>query len=263
MNMDLINLHDKKLLAEYFRKDPFLHLYSLGDLDDFFWPKTTCYGVLTGKSVDKVILIYHGGEIPVLLALSQPGQLEKEYINQLIQFLPDQFYAHLSPGVEETFSSIFAISDCGGHYKMGLQDPSRIKEVNTENTCPLTEIDLKEIQSLYKSSYPDNEFDPRMLLTGQYIGYRRDGRLLSIGGVHVYSPAFRVAALGNITTHPEYRNQGLGRAVTAQLCLSLQRYVDFIGLNVKQDNSLALSLYRSLGFKISAEYGEFLLKKRS
>jgi len=260
--MNLINLCDKKPLAEYFRKDPFLHLYSLGDLDDFFWLKTTFYGVLTGKSVDKVVLVYHGGAMPVLLALSEPGQLEKEYINQLIQLLPDQFYAHLNPGLEELFSSKYTISDYGGHYKMGLQDPSRIEKVNTENTCPLTEIDLEEIQSLYQSSCPDNAFDPRMLLTGQYIGYRRDSRLLSIGGVHVYSLAYRVAALGNITTHPEYRNQGLGRAVTAQLCLSLQENVDIIGLNVKQDNSAALSLYQSLGFEISAEYGEFLLKKR-
>ena len=260
--MNLINLRDKKLLAEYFRKDPFLHLYSLGDLDDFFWLKTTCYGVLTGKSVDKVVLVYHGGAIPVLLALSQPGQLEKEYINQLILLLPDQFYAHLSPGLEELFSTRYTISDYGGHYKMGLQDPSLIEKVNTENTYPLTEIDLEEIQSLYQSSYPDNAFDPRMLLTRQYIGYRRDGSLLSVGGVHVYSPAYRVAALGNITTRPEYRNQGLGRAVTAQLCLSLQENVDVIGLNVKQENSPALSLYRSLGFEISAEYGEFSLKKR-
>ncbi len=260
--MNLVNLHDKKLLADYFRKDPFLHLYSLGDLDDFFWSKTTCYGVLTGKSVDKVVLLYRGGAMPVLLALSQPGQLEKEYINQLIQLLPDQFYAHLSPGIENFFSSTFAISDYGCHYKMGLQDPSRLEKVNTENTCPLTEIDLEEIQSLYQSSYPGNAFNPRMFLTQQYIGYRRDGRLLSIGGVHVYSPAFRVAALGNITTRPEYRNQGLGRAVTAKLCLFLQKNVDIIGLNVKQDNSPALSLYRSLGFKISAKYGEFSLKKR-
>jgi ribosomal protein S18 acetylase RimI-like enzyme len=260
--MNLINIRDKKILAEYFRKDPFLHLYCLGDLDDFFWSKTTCYGVLIGKSVDKVVLVYNGGSMPVLLALSQPGQLDKEYINQLIQLLPDQFYAHLSPSVEESFSSTFTISDYGDHYKMGLQDPSRIEKVNTENTCPLTEIDLEEIQSLYQSSYPGNAFDPRMLLTRQYVGYRRDGRLLSIGGVHVYSPAFRVAALGNITTHPEYRNQGLGRTVTAKLCLFLQESVDVIGLNVKQDNSPALSLYRSLGFEISAEYGEFLLKKR-
>ena len=101
-----------------------------------------------------------------------------------------------------------------------------------------------------------------MLKTGQYIGYRVDGRLLSVGGVHVYSPTYRVAALGNITTHPDFRNQGLGRAVTAKLCISLREKVDVIGLNVKQDNRSALRVYQSLGFNISVEYGEFSLEKR-
>jgi predicted GNAT family acetyltransferase len=99
-----------------------------------------------------------------------------------------------------------------------------------------------------------------MLLTGKFYGYRKNGHLLSIGGIHVFSPVYRVAALGNITTHPEYRNQGMGRAVTAKLCLSLLENVDIIGLNVKQDNLPAINLYKSLGFKISSEYGEFSLK---
>jgi ribosomal protein S18 acetylase RimI-like enzyme len=93
------------------------------------------------------------------------------------------------------------------------------------------------------------------------FGIRLAGELVSIAGVHVYSPAYRVAALGNITTHPDHRNQGFGRAVTAQICVSLKEKVDFIGLNVRCDNLPALGLYRSLGFDIYANYGEFSLKK--
>jgi predicted GNAT family acetyltransferase len=101
-----------------------------------------------------------------------------------------------------------------------------------------------------------------MLLTRQYFGYQIDGKLLSVAGIHVYSPTYRVAAIGNITTHPDYRNRGFGKAVTAKLCLSLRENVDIIGLNVKQDNKAALCVYQSLGFKISGEYGEFSLEKR-
>lgn len=260
--MNLINLRNKKLLAEYFRRDPFLHLYSLGDLDNFFWSKTTYYGVLTGKFVEKVVLVYRGGEMPVLLVLSQPGQIEKEYINQLVQLLPDQMYAHLSPGLETLFARDFSIQEYGDHYKMSLENPDPIFHTSTKNTIPLTKDDLPDINSLYQLSYPDNAFDPRMLLTGQYFAYRKGGRLISIAGVHVYSATYRVAALGNITTHPEFRKQGYGRAVTARLCQNLLNGVDYIGLNVKCDNPSALSLYESLGFLISAKYGEFSLKKR-
>jgi GNAT superfamily N-acetyltransferase len=258
--MPPVQLKDRSQLSDYFRQDIQLHLYSLGDLDDFYWSKSTCYGIQNDQSVDKVVLLYQGEELPVLLALSDPGRLDKGYIQQLIPRLPPEFYAHLSPGVEEGFLNQFSITDAGGHYKMELQDRSQIMSVNTEHTCLLMEQDREDIQALYQESYPGNSFDPRMLLTGKFYGYRKNGHLLSIGGIHVFSPVYRVAALGNITTHPEYRNQGMGRAVTAKLCLSLLENVDIIGLNVKQDNLPAINLYKSLGFKISSEYGEFSLK---
>ena len=257
--MPLVQLKDRSQLSDYFQQNIPLHLYSLGDLDDFYWSKSTCYGIQNDQSVDKVVLLYRGEELPVLLALSDPGRLDKKYIQQLIPFLPTEFYAHLSPGVEEGFLNQFSITDCGGHHKMELRDLSQIKSVNTEHTCLLTEKDREEIQALYQESYSGNSFDPRMLLTGKFYGYRKNGHL-SIGGIHVFSPVYRVVALGNITTHPEYRNQGMGRAVTAKLCLSLLENVAIIGLNVKQDNLPAINLYHSLGFSISAEYGEFSLK---
>lgn len=259
--MKLVRLDDRHLLARYFRQDIFLHLYDLGDLDDFYWPRTVYFGFQTEKAVDKVSLLYRSEALPILLALSN-DVYDKDYVNQLIQFLPAQFYAHLSPGLEKVFSEAYTITDHGGHYKMGLMDYSQIENNTVKNTHLLSENDLEEIKDLYNISYPGNSFDPRMLSTRQYFGCRKSGNLLSIGGVHVYSTVYQVAALGNITTHPEYRNQGLGRAVTTKLCHSLREKVDVIGLNVKQENKAALSLYCSLGFKILAEYGEFTLKKR-
>jgi predicted GNAT family acetyltransferase len=115
---------------------------------------------------------------------------------------------------------------------------------------------------LYQGSYPEHAFDPQMLRTGKYYGCRVGGVLVSAAGVHVYSSRYRVAALGNITTHLEHRNRGYARLVTRSLCHDLLKEVDFIGLNVKADNLPAIRLYQSLGFKISRKYGEFSLKKR-
>jgi len=83
-----------------------------------------------------------------------------------------------------------------------------------------------------------------------------------VAGVHVYSSRYRVSALGNITTHPDHRNQGYARLATRHLCHDLLEEVDYIGLNVKADNLPAIRLYQSLGFKIVRKYGEFSLKKR-
>jgi ribosomal protein S18 acetylase RimI-like enzyme len=142
---------------------------------------------------------------------------------------------------------------------MALQHPARLEALDLSATVALSPADLTDILSLYERSYPGNWFDSRMLETGQYFGLRQEGHLVSIAGIHVYSPVYRVAALGNITTDPAYRGHGFGRATTARLCQSLRQTVDHIGLNVKAGNRAAIHLYQQLGFEIVASYGEYMM----
>jgi GNAT superfamily N-acetyltransferase len=257
----MLQIYDQKELAAYFREDLPLHAYSLGDLDDFHWPHTTYYGIKTDRCLKYVVLLYKGEGLPVLIALGTNGIFNQNHLNLLHPLLPDSFNAHLSPGLEKLFASLYDIQDFGPHYKMSLEQPSSMEFINSDNTFRLTEKHLPEMLSLYEISYPDNAFDPRMLSTGKYIGQRDSGRLVAIAGVHVFSSQYRVATLGNITTHPDFRDQGLARVVIARLCRDLVSEVDFIGLNVKSSNLPALRLYQSLGFKIHSKDGEFCLKR--
>lgn len=116
----------------------------------------------------------------------------------------------------------------------------------------------------YDEAYPGTWFVPRMLATGRYVGLRRDGRLACVAGVHVYSPAWRVAALGNVATLPEVRGQGLARGVCASLCrLLLADGIEAIALNVRADNVAAIASYTRLGFEPVAEYVEASLVART
>ena len=99
-----------------------------------------------------------------------------------------------------------------------------------------------------------------MLETGRYYGIRNGRTILSVAGIHVYSPRYRVAVVGNVTTHPDYRGRGLGTAVCARLCKELLQEVDHVGLNVKADNASAIASYMRLGFERIAAYEEFSLK---
>ena len=255
--MEIQLIKDRSALENYFRQDLPLHLYSLGDLDDFYWPRITCYGVQTEKGLKNITPFYKGEGLPVLLAF---GELDPEYLQQLQSLLPNQFYSHMSSGLIKEFSNNYRITDHGDHFKMALVNFDPIRKTNTNHTFQLTETDLPEVDQLYSESYPDNAFDPRMLESGQYFGICYQGRLVSIAGIHTYSAVYRVAALGNVTTHPDYRGQGFGKAVTARLCQLLESKIDFIGLHVKCENQPALSLYKSLGFRISSVYGEFSLR---
>jgi ribosomal protein S18 acetylase RimI-like enzyme len=275
--MSVIVLHDKDQIAVLLRQNIYLNLYGLGDLDDFFWNYTTWYAWREGDELQAIVLLYSGLDLPVLLAhslikgqgsykpvvslqaeemLSMPLQ---KLLQALLSYLPRRFYTHLDPGLEMILASSYRLDPHGEHYKMALSEPSRLAEVDTSATTPLSLRDLSDILSLYEKSYPGNWFDSRMLETDQYFGLRHGGQLASIAGIHVYSPTYRVASLGNITTHPAYRGHGFGRAVTARLCQSLLKTVDHIGLNVKADNQAAIHLYRQLGFEIMASYGEYMV----
>ncbi len=62
-----------------------------------------------------------------------------------------------------------------------------------------------------------------------------------------------------VPTHPDYRGNGFAKSATARLCQSLTESVDHIGLNVKADNTAAMSLYEELGFEIVSLYHECMI----
>ena len=49
--MPVISLHDKEQIELILRQNVFLHIYALGDLDDFFWPLTTWYALEDGREI--------------------------------------------------------------------------------------------------------------------------------------------------------------------------------------------------------------------
>ncbi len=84
---------------------------------------------------------------------------------------------------------------------MQLGDTAQVLAADTRGAGLLTAADLPALQTLYAAAYPGNWFDSRMLGTGQYVGIWQGDRLMAVAGIHVYSPSYKIAALGNITTH--------------------------------------------------------------
>jgi len=258
-------LHDKSKIEAFLRGNVFLNIYSLGDLDDFFWPYTTWYALTDTAGTQALALIYTGGSLPCLHALSEDYKVNytEELLRCLIPILPKRFYAHLSLGLESILAEHYTLRPHGKHYKMALTDKSLLSKVDVSQVVGLSMSHLSEIISLFKKAYPGNYFEPRMLETKQYCGIRQSGELISVAGVHVYSRRYRVAALGNIATHPKYRGKGYGTSVTTKVCKSLLCEIDHIGLNVKADNTSAVRCYERIGFEVIDSYGEFEVEHKS
>jgi len=257
-------LKNKEEIEKFLRKDTDLHIYCIGDLDDFFWEYTTWYGLRSSKGkIEAIILLYTGFSTPTILALSNDFTAMSELLFLTIDILPDKFYAHLSPNLENLLDKKFKIQSFGLYNRMMLKNENYLSNIDICKVINLDISDLPVIEKLYKDSFPGNWFDKRMLESKQYFGIMDNDKLISIAGIHVYSKKYKVSALGNITTHPDFRSLGYGKMVSARLCKSLlDEGMECIGLNVKANNPAAISSYKKIGFEKVVSYNEFMVERK-
>jgi hypothetical protein len=184
--MKPVCLHERGEIAAFLMQRPYLHLYAIGDLDDFFWPYTTWYALKTGAAVEQVVLVYTGTELPVLLGMNEPP-LDSLHalLRAITPFLPRRFYAHFSGDAADVYRDQYRVSSHGLHFKMALMDHSALYAADTSGVVQLSPADRPALENLYAAAYPGNWFDPRMLETGCYYGFWLSGQIASVAGVHV------------------------------------------------------------------------------
>ena len=93
-------------------------------------------------------------------------------------------------------------------------------------------------------------FGPRTSLLGVYVGVRRAGQLIAMGGERFRLPG--LAELSGICVHPSARGTGLGAAVTTNLMRMVLERGETPFLHVFPDNP-AIALYARLGFRERAQ----------
>ena len=263
MSQRLVSLHDKAEIEAFACQNPFLHLYELGDLDDFYWPHTVWYGWQVEGHIQQLALLYTALSTPVLLAYGDPPhEGMRDFLYALMPLLPRRLFAHLHPDAVAVIAEQYQVESGGLHWKMGLADSALVQTMDTDGVVQLAKSDVHALKTLYDEAYPDNVFDPQMLDAGHYYGIRAGSAIVSVAGLHAFSPTYKVAAIGNVTTHPDFRRRGLSTKVCAALCRMLLREITHIGLNVRADNEAAVSIYQRLGFEKAGEFGAYRLEAK-
>ncbi len=255
-------IRDKEALYKHFKKDPVLFSYLIGDLDDFYfgncrWPAA----LKRNGEIEAVVLIYTGLSTPTVQAFG-PGNSFGRFLEELLPELPDRFFCHYQKKDADIFLKAFDSKPLGTHLKMKLVSDGFKEYVNDDPRIERLDFSHKQkLLILYSKSYSDNYFDDRMLETGKYFGYIKDGEIVCVSGVHVHSGEYKISVLGNITTDPEYRGQGIATAATARLVSELYTEGNMLALNVKNDNFAAIKCYNKLGFETVCEYEESIFTR--
>jgi ribosomal protein S18 acetylase RimI-like enzyme len=253
---------DKERLWKHFQKDPVLFAYHIGDLDDFFFSQcqwAASYTTRRHPVVQDVVLLYHGGETPTVLAFGVENGYA-ELVAETLDILPSRFFCHFQPECGEVFESRYRPKPLGTHLKMRLDNLVGIDEQRDGEIVKLDRSNLESLEQLYSKAYPGNYFTPRMLETGRYFGIKQDDRLVAVAGVHVVSDEYKIAVLGNIATDPDYRGRQLASRVTHYLAGELYHEGKLVCLNVKADNAAAIRCYERIGFVVTHRYEEALLE---
>jgi RimJ/RimL family protein N-acetyltransferase len=124
----------------------------------------------------------------------------------------------------------------------------------------LLPVEIGELNRLYQLGFAS--WLPASAITdGLYYGVRVGGRLVSAAGTHVISRTAKLAVVGNVMTHADFRGRGYATAVTGAVTADLLKFCDQVVLNVRADNPPALAAYRRLGYQVSMTFEERLIHR--
>ncbi len=283
------SMPDLARLRHMLARDPFATAYMLGDLDPIYAPFCAWWIASEGtggqfghdtpaadapqgpkptsKPTDVAVLqVYTGLSAPVVLTHGSAAGISA-ILATFIRDLPQRAHAHMPPEHLAVLDQYFTLDRMRPMVRMGLR-ASRLSVVADTRVLGygaverLSHRDTGDIIEL-SQHYPDSFFEPHQLSSGHYYGVRTDqGALIAVAGVHIVSRVDRLAAIGNIVTHPDHRGRGLSTRTTAHLCRELAAEgIELLALNVERRNTSAMRVYEKLGFVDHCTYVEAFLTR--
>ncbi|GLW46744.1 hypothetical protein Stsp02_24060 [Streptomyces sp. NBRC 14336] len=115
-----------------------------------------------------------------------------------------------------------------------------------EEAVLLGPADVPEMLDLVARTRP-GPFLPRTLEMGTYLGIRRGGDLVAMAGERVRPPGW--TEISAVCTDPSVRGQGLARRLVLAVAHGIQERGERPFLHTGADNTGAIKLYESLGFR--------------
>lgn len=245
-------VRDRAAIRLFLERDRLLAAYAICDLEDREFGKTRWGGAFDGERLVAIALEYSGLTPQPLFVMGDPDGIEA-LLRDVVR--PRAAYVAVLPEALEAVRTAYRL-DPGPQMVRMWVDRSRFRPYPGE-VRRLLPIDIGELNRLYQLGFA-SWLPSSAIAEGVYFGMRVNGRLVAAAGTHVISPRARLAVVGNVLTHVDYRGRGFATAVTGAVTAELLRTCDQVVLNVRSDNPPALQAYRRLGYAEHARFEERL-----
>jgi ribosomal protein S18 acetylase RimI-like enzyme len=247
---------DKGLLREFLERDRLRAGYAVADLEEREFAKSR-WGVASEDGAPIAVALEYGGLTPQpLFVMGDPDGIVailRDVIRPRLAYLAAD-ESHLA-----AVAGLYRI-DAGPPMVRMAVDRRTFKPVAgpVQRLAPADIVDLNRLYGLGFAGWLPAD----SIANGVYYGVRIAGRLVAAAGTHVISPEGRIAAVGNVMTHIDFRGRGFAKQTTSAVTQELLRTCDDVVLNVRADNPPALAAYRALGFRDYCHFEERLVHRR-
>ena len=244
---------NRALLRGFLERDRILAAYAICDLDDREFARTRWGAAWSGGSIVAVVMEYSGTSPQPLFAMGREDGIAA-VLRQVIK--PRLAFIAALPQAVPAISGVYRL-DGGPQMVRMWTDRERFMRADDPGIERLVPSDATELNRLYQLGF-GAWLPPQAIADGVYYGLRVKGRLVAAAGTHVVSPQARLAVVGNVLTHTDFRGRGYATAVTGAVTAELLKSCDHVALNVRADNPPAISAYRHLGFAEHIRFEERL-----
>ena len=246
---------DKAELRSFLERDRLYAAYAICDLEEREFARTRWAMAWDDETPIAVVLEYNGPTPQPLFAMGRD-----DGVNAILRDLirPRVAYVAAPRSLLPAIESVYRVDPGPSMVRMWVDRATFHPYPATVQR--LLPVEIGELNRLYQLGFaswlPSSAIDD-----GVYYGMRVNGRLVSAAGTHVVSPTARLAVVGNVLTHSDYRGRGFATAVTGAVTAELLRTCDQVVLNVRADNPPAINAYRRLGFAEHARFEERLIHR--
>ncbi|HYH94272.1 MAG TPA: GNAT family N-acetyltransferase [Candidatus Saccharimonadales bacterium] len=246
---------DRAMLRRFLEQDRLYGAYAICDLEEREFGRTRWGAAYEGDDLIAVGLEYTGPTPQPLFVMGRADGIAavlRDVIRPRAAYIAAR--SEMLPAIE----AHYRVDPAGQMVRMWV-DRARFRAYPA-TVQRLLPVEIGELNRLYQLGFA-SWLPSSSIADGVYFGMRVNGQLVAAAGTHVVSTGARLAVVGNVLTHVDFRGRGFATAVTGAVTAELLRTCDQVVLNVRADNPPAINAYRRLGYAEHARFEERLIHR--